>query len=365
MEDKIKKIEEESESKDKLIKELEKENKLKDKLIKQLITDEILKEYISSDEVIKSFIELIRDTQFILHKSTLKEFMTNENLLQYELLESQKQYKKIDKEQYLITTEKTLNKKLDELKALKLIEISKKDYSITATDKLASIIREEATRVNKSTKSDEELKIITEDKLIAARLNVLDEKDEITKMMERYKYIYKVDEYSYVLGRKKDETLESIKKRIDYLVMQLEKREFIVYIKNKPLYLEKDKEEYYKIIYKDEFKTFENYLNSICDTTRSSDKVEFYVRAKEYYEDLEQEILNRNIDLEKVESTDKEELEEIKIHDRLQRLYNKIIIYVHESMRDTVIKYLDNKLKSVNLDYGTDLNYEIRKYKCN
>lgn len=343
---------------EKRIEDLEEEIKLRDKLIKQLTTDEILKEYLYSDEVNKSVVELFKSTQFILHKSTLKKFMTNENLLQYELLESEKQYKKIDKEQYLITTEKTLNKKLNELKVLKLIETFKEDYTITATDKLARIIKNENKRVYKSTKNENELRMITEDKLIAARLNVLENKDEIADKMERYKYIYKVDEYSYVLGRKENETLELIKKRIDYLVNQLKNREYIIYIKNRPLYLE-IRNEYYKIIYRDEFKTFENYLNSMCDTTRSSDKVELSKRVEEYYDDLEQEILNRNIDLEKVVLTNKKELEYIKTHNRLENLYNKIIIYVHETIRDTVIDYLEKKLKLINP------NYEIRKYKCN
>ena len=353
-----KRIEELEEEMEKRIEELEEEIKLRDKLIKQLTTDEILKEYLYSDEVIKSIVELIKSTQFILHKSTFKSFMTNADLLQHELLESEKQYNKINKEHYLITTEPTLNKKLHELKVLKLIETSKGDYTITATDKLAKLIKDESKRVYKSAKDENELRMITEDKLIAARLNVLENKDKIAEKMERYKYIYKVDEYSYVLGRKEKETLESIKKRIDYLVNQLKNREYIVYIKNKPLYLD-IRDEYYKIIYRDEFKTFENYLNSICDTTRSSDKVELSKRVKEYYENLEQEILNRNIALEKVELTNKEELEYIKTQNRLEDLYNKTIIYVHETTRDTVINYLENKLKSVSP------NYEIRKYKCN
>ena len=46
-------------------------------------------------------------------------------------------------------------------------------------------------------------------------------KDEITKKMERYKYIYKVETCSYVIGRKLEETTELIKKRIDYLVKQI------------------------------------------------------------------------------------------------------------------------------------------------
>ena len=346
-----------------LTEKLEEDIKLKDKLINKLTTDKILKEYLNGDEVIKSIVELIKSTQFILHKSTLKKFMTNENLLQYELIETTKQSQKLNKEQYLITTTKTLNKKLEELKSLKLIETSKQDYAITATDKLLKLILEDTKRVKKSTKDESELKIITEDKLIAARLNVIKNKDEITQKMERYKYIYKVETCSYVIGRKLDETTELIKKRIDYLVKQINfdiannksNRNYIIRIQNKPLYLELGGE-FYKVIYREGFRTFEEYLNVMCDSTRSSyTEEELYNKMSECYTDLVQEILNKNIDVEKVLSQD--ELEHIENNNNNPiKLEYKVVIYIHETTDTTIIDYLNNKLKSMFYDY------EIRKY---
>lgn len=334
-------------TKEELIKELKKVNEelsTTSRLLKKFSTDEILKNYISNDEHIRTIIKIFKATQDTLHKATLKRFATDtkKKLISKNMYENTAHQNNVDKKLYDTMSPNTFDKKIRELKALRLLKEEEGDYSISITDKLATLIKgdknkteyqqKNGVRVTRSTKDESELMFESEDKIAAARLKVTRPKEDVTediKKFERYKYIYKLNYNTFMIARKLNETEELLKKRIDLVFNQFSNREYLYIVDEKPMYIYR-RNKYYQILYNSNYKNLDISLKDLVNTKT--------IRLKEVEKNMIESEIERGI---------------------LEHLGHERVIYIHENISTNIENYIKNKMKS----HGYRMQFKLIKYR--
>lgn len=363
-------------TKEELIKELIKVNKelaTTSRLLRKFSTDEILKDYISNDEHIKTIVKMFKSTQDTLHKGTLKRFATDtkKKLILEDMYENKAHKNNVDKKLYDTMSPNTFDKKIRELKVLRLVKEEEGDYSISITDKLATLIKsnknkteyqkQNGVRVTRSTKDESELKFESEDKIIASRLRVPDineNMEEEFEKFERYKYIYKLNYNTFMIARKIKETEEDLKKRIELVLEQLDTIENGYFRNYKYEYIEKQNK-LYKVVYDKKHSDFETFLKA-HNTTKSPDKEKLRKQLQIYYKTLKYKIFTKDIKLE--------EVEKYKVQSELDTsemilLKTERVIYIHESISKNIENYIKNRIKALTVSIYSGAEVKVIKYR--
>lgn len=200
-------------------KKLTKLNQTQARIINKIVNKEFLRKYIEEDETISKIIEILAFCSFKVHRKTFKNFLKNEYTLVVDDMKSH-ELEAVASNSYKFEgiTSKTIDKKLEELKILRLIEFEDDNYYIKATDLLITIIKKEYGRINNSIKNEKELIMETEDKLFAYRFTIesdyLTENKELINKFKFFNSIYTIEQNIFVLGRRGSEDLSALKRRV-------------------------------------------------------------------------------------------------------------------------------------------------------
>jgi hypothetical protein len=200
-------------------KKLKKLNNTQSRIINKTVNQEFLRKYIKEDETISKIVEILEFCSFKVHRDTFKNFLKKKYKLEVDDMESHElEAAAINLYRFQNTTDKTINKKLEELKVLKLIEFNDDNYHIKATDLLITIRSKEYKRTNSSIKDEDELIADTEDKLFSYRFTLendyLNENKELIDKFKVFNSIYVMDLNRFVLGRRGSEDLPALRRRI-------------------------------------------------------------------------------------------------------------------------------------------------------
>ena len=209
------------------IEELTKENKklikLNDthaRIINKTVNHDFLRKYIKEDEIISKIVEMLEYCEFKVHRATFKNFLKEEYKLDVDdMKDHELEAAAINLYRLQHITSRTIDKKLEELKVLKLIEFNDDNNYIRGTDLLITIINKEYKRINRTIKNKNQLILETEDKLFSYRFK-LDNNEYLTKNKELidkfkiYNNIYVIDENIFVLGRINSEDLPALRRRL-------------------------------------------------------------------------------------------------------------------------------------------------------
>ena len=212
------------------IEELTKENKKLIKLnaiqsiiINKTVNHDFLRKYIKEDEIISKIVEMLEYCGFKAHRATFKNFLKEEYRLDVDdMKDHELEAAAINLYRFQNATSRTIDKKLEELKALKLIDFDNNNYYIRGTDLLITIRNKEYKRINRTIKNESQLIIETEDKLFAYRFTL--KNDYLTKNRELidefkiYNNIYAIDENIFVLGRRSSEDLPALIRRLSNMI---------------------------------------------------------------------------------------------------------------------------------------------------
>ena len=177
------------------IKEIKKINSIQARIINKIVNHETLRTYIEEDEIIFNIVEMLEFCSFKVHRNTFKKFLTDkyeidiDNMKDHELEAAAINFYRFNN-----ITPRTLNKKLEEMKYLKLIEYEDDNEHIIATDLLITIKNKGYTRYNKSIKDESKLIMETEDNI--------------------YNSVYVIDKNIFILGRRGSEDLSALQRRI-------------------------------------------------------------------------------------------------------------------------------------------------------
>lgn len=190
------------------------------KIYKRLISrKELIEAYINSDKIVEKIVNIFKITGYYIHKNTFKKFMTSNEGINIDLLNDTQLIEAISSKRYQIITVKTLNIKLNEMKALGLIDFSKTSNYISSTDKLATYINKVESRVKKSIPDKSKLAFQTESKLMLYRIKSEDYiLNEEAEKLSRYKNIHQSDVNKFIIERRQGETKQQLLKRIRSLI---------------------------------------------------------------------------------------------------------------------------------------------------
>lgn len=217
------------------VENLKKENKL---LKKQIDTQESIinnfalndkdkiKKYIDENNSLQLIIKALEFSNYKVHRQAFKRFITNKDAIDISILNDEQLANAIIDEKYRVITTKILNKRLEELKILGLVDFDKENYHLIGTDALATMMNNnEYTRVIKSIPDESLLKYTTEDKLISYRLQ---DKEYLNELLETdkqdidkfkiYHNIHVVSNNKFVIGRKSNECEKKLYQRIAMLL---------------------------------------------------------------------------------------------------------------------------------------------------
>ena len=212
------------------IEELTKENKkliklnaIQSRIINKTVNHDFLRKYIKEDEIISKRVEMLEYCGFKAHRATFKNFLKEEYRLDVDdMKDHELEAAAINLYRFQNATSRTIDKKLEELKALKLIDFDNNNYYIRGTDLLITIRNKEYKRINRTIKNESQLIIETEDKLFAYRFTL--KNDYLTKNRELidefkiYNNIYAIDENIFVLGRRSSEDLPALIRRLSNMI---------------------------------------------------------------------------------------------------------------------------------------------------
>lgn len=212
------------------IEELTKENKkliklnaIQSRIINKTVNHDFLRKYIKEDEIISKIVEMLEYCGFKAHRATFKNFLKEEYRLDVDdMKDHELEAAAINLYRFQNATSRTIDKKLEELKALKLIDFDNNNYYIRGTDLLITIRNKEYKRINRTIKNESQLIIETEDKLFAYRFTL--KNDYLTKNRELidefkiYNNIYAIDENIFVLGRRSSEDLPALIRRLSNMI---------------------------------------------------------------------------------------------------------------------------------------------------
>ena len=201
------------------IKEIKKINSIQARIINKIVNHETLRTYIEEDEIIFNIVEMLEFCSFKVHRNTFKKFLTDkyeidiDNMKDHELEAAAINFYRFNN-----ITPRTLNKKLEEMKYLKLIEYEDDNEHILATDLLITIKNKGYTRYNKSIKDESKLIMETEDKLFAYRFtienNYITKNKDFIEQLNIYNSVYVIDKNIFILGRRGSEDLSALQRRI-------------------------------------------------------------------------------------------------------------------------------------------------------
>ena len=143
------------------IEELTKENKklikLNDthaRIINKTVNHDFLRKYIKEDEIISKIVEMLEYCEFKVHRATFKNFLKEEYKLDVDdMKDHELEAAAINLYRFQHITSRTIDKKLEELKVLKLIEFNDDNNYIRGTDLLITIINKEYKRINSTIKN--------------------------------------------------------------------------------------------------------------------------------------------------------------------------------------------------------------------
>ena len=122
--------------------------------------------------------------EFKVHRATFKNFLKEEYKLDVDdMKDHELEAAAINLYRFQHITSRTIDKKLEELKVLKLIEFNDDNNYIRGTDLLITIINKEYKRINRTIKNKNQLILETEDKLFSYRFK-LDNNEYLTKNKE-------------------------------------------------------------------------------------------------------------------------------------------------------------------------------------
>lgn len=203
--------------------ELKKLNKAQARIINKISNKEFLRKYIEEDKIISKIVEILEFCVFKAHRKTLRDFLKEEykletdNMKGYEL-----EAAAINLYKFEHTSLNTVDKKLEELKVLKLVDFNDDNYYIKATDLLITVRKKEYGRINNSIKDEKDLIIDTKDKLFAYRFtfknNYLTKNKELIHQFKVLNSIYAINQNVFVIGRRGREDLPALKRRVRKLI---------------------------------------------------------------------------------------------------------------------------------------------------
>lgn len=203
--------------------EIKKLNAIQSRIINKTVNHDFLRKYIKEDEIISKIVEMLEYCGFKAHRATFKNFLKEEYRLDVDdMKDHELEAAAINLYRFQNATSRTIDKKLEELKALKLIDFDNNNYYIRGTDLLITIRNKEYKRINRTIKNESQLIIETEDKLFAYRFTL--KNDYLTKNRELidefkiYNNIYAIDENIFVLGRRSSEDLPALIRRLSNMI---------------------------------------------------------------------------------------------------------------------------------------------------
>ena len=200
--------------------EIKKLNAIQSRIINKGANHDFFRRYIKEDEIISKIVEMLEYCEFKVHRATFKNFLKEEYKLDVDdMKDHELEAAAINLYRFQHITSRTIDKKLEELKVLKLIEFNDDNNYIRGTDLLITIINKEYKRINRTIKNKNQLILETEDKLFSYRFK-LDNNEYLTKNKELidkfkiYNNIYVIDENIFVLGRINSEDLPALRRRL-------------------------------------------------------------------------------------------------------------------------------------------------------
>ena len=203
--------------------EIKKLNAIQSRIINKGANHDFFRRYIKEDEIISKIVEMLEYCGFKAHRATFKNFLKEEYRLDVDdMKDHELEAAAINLYRFQNVTSRTIDKKLEELKALKLIDFDNNNYYIRGTDLLITIRNKENKRINRTNKNESQLIIETEDKLFAYRFTL--KNDYLTKNRELidefkiYNNIYAIDENIFVLGRRSFEDLPALIRRLSNMI---------------------------------------------------------------------------------------------------------------------------------------------------
>ena len=203
--------------------EIKKLNAIQSRIINKGANHDFFRRYIKEDEIISKIVEMLEYCGFKAHRATFKNFLKEEYRLDVDdMKDHELEAAAINLYRFQNVTSRTIDKKLEELKALKLIDFDNNNYYIRGTDLLITIRNKEYKRINRTIKNESQLIIETEDKLFAYRFTL--KNDYLTKNRELidefkiYNNIYAIDENIFVLGRRSFEDLPALIRRLSNMI---------------------------------------------------------------------------------------------------------------------------------------------------
>ncbi|MBO5130686.1 MAG: hypothetical protein J6B61_00350 [Romboutsia sp.] len=203
--------------------EIKKLNAIQSRIINKGANHDFFRRYIKEDEIISKIVEMLEYCGFKAHRATFKNFLKEEYRLDVDdMKDHELEAAAINLYRFQNATSRTIDKKLEELKALKLIDFDNNNYYIRGTDLLITIRNKEYKRINRTIKNESQLIIETEDKLFAYRFTL--KNDYLTKNRELidefkiYNNIYAIDENIFVLGRRSSEDLPALIRRLSNMI---------------------------------------------------------------------------------------------------------------------------------------------------
>ena len=203
--------------------EIKKLNAIQSRIINKGANHDFFRRYIKEDEIISKIVEMLEYCEFKVHRATFKNFLKEEYRLDVDdMKDHELEAAAINLYRFQNVTSRTIDKKLEELKALKLIDFDNNNYYIRGTDLLITIRNKEYKRINRTIKNESQLIIETEDKLFAYRFTL--KNDYLTKNRELidefkiYNNIYAIDENIFVLGRRSFEDLPALIRRLSNMI---------------------------------------------------------------------------------------------------------------------------------------------------
>lgn len=203
--------------------EIKKLNAIQSRIINKGANHDFFRRYIKEDEIISKIVEMLEYCGFKAHRATFKNFLKEEYRLDVDdMKDHELEAAAINLYRFQNVTSRTIDKKLEELKALKLIDFDNNNYYIRGTDLLITIRNKEYKRINRTIKNESQLIIETEDKLFAYRFTL--KNDYLTKNRELidefkiYNNIYAIDENIFVLGRRSSEDLPALIRRLSNMI---------------------------------------------------------------------------------------------------------------------------------------------------
>ena len=203
--------------------EIKKLNAIQSRIINKGANHDFFRRYIKEDEIISKIVEMLEYCGFKAHRATFKNFLKEEYRLDVDdMKDHELEAAASNLYRFQNVTSRTIDKKLEELKALKLIDFDNNNYYIRGTDLLITIRNKEYKRINRTIKNESQLIIETEDKLFAYRFTL--KNDYLTKNRELidefkiYNNIYAIDENIFVLGRRSFEDLPALIRRLSNMI---------------------------------------------------------------------------------------------------------------------------------------------------